>query len=86
MYFTVQKNSTPCRNPRKSGGSPSGVSEPPALETMKMKNTNTCALCWRSSLARIRGRTSSIEAPVVPITLASTAPMARMAVFNPGLP
>ena len=37
-------------------------------------------------IARISGRISSIEAPVVPITLASTAPMASSPVFSPGLP
>ena len=67
------------RKPRNSGGSPSGVSEPPALETMKMKNTTTWALWRRLSLARISGRISSMDAPVVPMKLASTAPIARMA-------
>ena len=32
--------------------------------------------CLRLSLARISGRTISIDAPVVPMKLASTAPMA----------
>jgi hypothetical protein len=40
--------------------------------------------CMRLSLARISGRISSIDAPVVPMTLASTAPIARIAVFSPG--
>ena len=35
----VQKNGTPWRNPRNSGGSPRGVSEPPILLTRKMKKT-----------------------------------------------
>ncbi|MNV43354.1 hypothetical protein D3C71_1350650 [compost metagenome] len=86
MWLTVQKKSTPFKKPRNSGGSPSGVSEPPALDTMKMKNTTTCATCLRLSLARIRGRISSMDAPVVPMKLASTAPMARMVVLSPGLP
>ena len=86
MWINVQLNSTPLRKPRNSGGSPSGVSEPPALETMKMKNTTTCTTCLRLSLARISGRISSMEAPVVPMKLASTAPMARMPVFSAGLP
>ncbi|MDT4881332.1 hypothetical protein FQZ97_1171840 [compost metagenome] len=51
-----------------------------------MKNTTTCARFARLSLARISGRISSIEAPVVPMKLASTAPMARMAVLSPGAP
>ena len=82
----VQKKSTPLRKPRNNGGSPSGVSEPPALETMKMKNTTMCAECLRLSLARISGRIISMEAPVVPITLASTAPSAKMPVLSKGLP
>ena len=83
---TVQKNVTPFRKPRKSGGSPSGVSEPPALLTMKMKNTITCATCLRLSLARISGRIISIDAPVVPMKLASTAPIAISVAFSSGLP
>ena len=83
---SVQKKSTPLRKPKNSGGSPKGVSEPPALETMKMKKMTTWATCRRSSLARIRGRISSIEAPVVPMTLANTAPTPKMVVLSPGLP
>ena len=70
--FVVQKKSTPFRNPRNSGGSPSGVSAPPMLPTRKMKKTTTCVRCRRASLARSSGRIISIDAPVVPITLAST--------------
>ena len=54
------------------------------FETRKMKKTTTWALCRRSSLARSSGRISTIEAPVVPITLASTVPMARSAVLTAG--
>ena len=36
---SVQVKGTPRRKPRNSGGSPSGVSRPPPLETMKMKKT-----------------------------------------------
>ena len=86
MCFTVQKKSTPFKKPKNSGGSPKGVSEPPALETMKMKKTTTCATCLRLSLARIKGRINNIDAPVVPMKLAKKAPMAKMAVFKPGLP
>ena len=39
MASVGQKKSTPFRNPRNSGGSPSGVSEPPIFATRKMKNT-----------------------------------------------
>jgi hypothetical protein len=86
MCFAVQKKSTPFRKPRNSGGSPSGVSEPPALLTVKMKNTTTCATCLRLSLARMSGRISSIDAPVVPMTLASTEPAAMMVTLVSGLP
>ncbi len=86
MCLSVQKKSTPFKKPRNSGGSPSGVSEPPALETMKMKNTTMCALCLRLSLARIKGRIISMEAPVVPMKLASTAPMSNKPALSAGLP
>ncbi len=86
MCRVVQKNSTPFRKPRNSGGSPSGVSEPPALATRKMKKTTTCATWRRLSLARSSGRISSIAAPVVPITLARQVPSARIPVFSFGVP
>ncbi|MNV87569.1 hypothetical protein D3C71_1817030 [compost metagenome] len=86
MCCSVQKKSTPLRKPRNSGGSPSGVSEPPALDTMKMKNTTICAVCLRPWFARISGRISSIDAPVVPMKLASTAPTARMPTLSAGVP
>ena len=85
-FVVVQKKLTPFRKPRNSGGSPSGVSAPPIFETRKMKKTKTWILCFRSSLARITGRISSIEAPVVPMTLANTAPTPKMVVLSPGLP
>ena len=76
MYHTlatVQKNGTPRRKPRNSGGSPIGVSAPPTLETMKMKKMMWYALS-RPALRRIKGRIKSIEAPVVPMKLLRTAP------------
>ena len=82
----VQKKSTPRRNPRKSGGSPSGVSEPPIFDTRKMKNTITWTLCRRSSLARMIGRIITMDAPVVPMRLASTVPIASRTVLAPGAP
>ena len=84
--MVVQKKLTPFRKPRNSGGSPSGVSAPPIFDTRKMKKTKTWILCFRSSLARITGRISSIEAPVVPIQPASTVPMASKVVFIDGEP
>ena len=39
IAVVVQKKSTPFKNPRNKGGSPSGVSEPPILATKKMKKT-----------------------------------------------
>ena len=56
------------------------------FDTRKMKNTKTWILCRRSSLARIMGRISSIDAPVVPIQPASTVPIASRAVFIDGEP
>jgi hypothetical protein len=50
-------------HPRKSGGSPSGVSRPPTLLTMKMKKTTGSARWRRHSVARSSGRTRSIDAP-----------------------
>ena len=51
----VQKKGTPCRKPRKSGGSPSGVSEPPTLATRKMKKTDDVRAMrrrrWRAAAA-----------------------------------
>ena len=70
MARKVQPKSTPRRKPRNSGGSPSGVSEPPMLPTRKMKKTKTWVRCRRSPLARINGRISSMAAPVVPSRLA----------------
>ena len=51
-----------------------------------MKNTTACALCRRASFAVSSGRISSIDAPVVPITLASVAPSASNPVFFAGVP
>ena len=41
IAFVVQKKSTPFKKPRKSGGSPNGVNEPPILATRKIKKTIT---------------------------------------------
>ena len=56
------------------------------LLTMKMKKITTCAQLLRLSLARISGRISSIDAPVVPMKLASTPPISRMPVLSSGVP
>ena len=42
-----------------------------------MKKMTTCTLKRRLSLARMTGRIMTIEAPVVPMREASTAPIAR---------
>ncbi len=86
MSFIVQKNGTPMRNPRKSGGSPSGVNEPPIFATRKMKKTMTWALCFRHLLALRIVRIRIMAAPVVPIHEATAVPMARRSVFNRGVP
>ena len=84
--WVVQKKSTPRRKPRNKGGSPSGVSDPPMFDTRKIKNTTTCTLCFRSSLARSTGRIITMDAPVVPITLARMVPMPSRIVFVAGEP
>ena len=38
IALVVQKKSTPFKKPKKSGGSPNGVSDPPMFATRKMKN------------------------------------------------
>ena len=40
----------------------------------------------RPLFTRIKGRIRSMEAPVVPIIFAITAPMSRMAELTPGVP
>ena len=70
----VQKKLTPFRNPRKSGGSPKGVNDPPILATRKIKKTIVCTLYCRCALARMRGLINNMAAPVVPIQLAKNVP------------
>ena len=68
-----------------SGGSPSGVRQPPRLLTRRMKNSGRWTLFFRPALMRRNGRISSTLAPVVPITLASRAPSARMPALLSGV-
>ena len=82
----VQKNGTPRRNPRNSGGSPIGVKEPPMLLTRKMKKTMRWTLLFRYALARIKGRIRSIDAPVVPTHDAITVPISSKNVLSSGVP
>src|SRR5260364_63203 len=82
----VQKKPTPFRKPRNKGGSPSGVNAPPILATSKIKKITTCTVCRRLSFARSNGRISSIAAPVVPITPASSVPRAISPVSMTGEP
>ena len=60
---SVHKNGTPFRNPRNSGGSPSGVSRPPQLQTMKMKKMTMWAFARRDLLARSSGRIKQHRCP-----------------------
>ena len=53
---------------------------------MKMKNTTMWALATRVLLARSSGRISRTLAPVVPMKLASTAPIASSPVLASGVP
>jgi hypothetical protein len=61
-----------------------GVRLPPTLLMMKMNNT-TFRDVMRYLFILIQGRIISIDAPVVPITFASTAPMAKKIVFTIGV-
>ena len=58
---------------------------PPMLDTTKMKKITVCVTCVRSRFVWSSGRMSSMEAPVVPTTEASTAPLARKAAFTEGV-
>ena len=51
MCSVVQKKETPFRKPRKSGGSPKGVSAPPTLATRKMKKMKVLIERFLPSLA-----------------------------------
>ena len=55
------------------------------FETRKMKKTTVCRTCSRSRFVWSRGRIRTIDAPVVPIRLASTAPIASIAVLTAGV-
>ena len=54
--------------------------------TRKMKKTKVWVLLRRKALARSTGRIITMAAPVVPIRLASTVPMASSATLVPGVP
>jgi len=81
-----QKNGTPWRKPKKSGGSPSGVKLPPMLATRKMNKRTMWARRRRQALARMSGRIKSMAAPVVPVRLASPVPSAKNPTLKVGLP
>ena len=86
MADVVQKKSTPFKKPKKRGGSPRGVKDPPMLATKNIKNTMIWTFFFLNVFALIRGRIKSIAAPVVPIQLAKTVPMKIIPVFNKGVP
>ena len=79
--LNVQVNGTPRRKPMNSGGSPSGVSMPPLLATIRIVKTTVCTLILRSWLMFSSGRINSIAAPVVPMKDAITAPIAKTMVL-----
>jgi hypothetical protein len=81
----VQVKGTPRSIPRKSGGSPSGVSRPPQLAATKMAKMTVWALYRRSLLVFSSGRISSIAAPVVPMNDAASPPTARKIVLLRGV-
>ena len=78
----VQKKLTPFKKPKNKGGSPSGVSAPPILETRKIKNTNIWTLLFLSLFDLINGLINNIDAPVVPIHEAKIVPINNIEVFN----
>ncbi len=55
------------------------------FETRKMKKTTVWATCLRSRFVWSSGRMRSIEAPVVPMNDASSAPRPRNAAFVRGV-
>src|SRR5258706_224261 len=61
-----------------------GVSEPPTLAMMKMKKTTWYFLMWARFIRRY-GRIRSMAAPVVPKTLATTAPIRRSVALTNGM-
>ena len=83
--FKVQKKGTPFKKPRKSGGSPIGLSRPPILLTIKMKKTVIWAVFFLWEFVCNSGRINSILAPVVPIMLARTAPVNKNKVLLRGV-
>ena len=86
VSWNVHAKGTPRWNPMKSGGSPSGVRHPPIFATRKIRKTMMCETCRRHALMRIKGRMSSIAAPVVPIQLAISVPTRRISAFVFGVP
>ncbi len=86
MYFIVQKKGTLWRKPRKRGGSPSGVNDPPIFATRKIKKTIVWTLCFLHEFDLIIGRIISMAAPVVPIHDARNVPIRITTVFTAGLP
>src|SRR5436189_1711992 len=80
---THQKG-TSLRYPRNKGGSPTGVKQPPTLETMKIKKTTWCPVS-RYLFMRNHGRMSSIEAPVVPSRFEIKAPVRRNNTLTAGV-
>ena len=73
-------------NPIRSGGSPIGVRQPPILDIKKIKNIIICRFLLRQEFILINGRTRSILAPVVQITLESNVPIASNPVLILGEP
>ena len=83
-FFVNQKNFTPLRNPINSGGSPKGLAAPPILLIMMMKKITKCVRYFRCELLRKKGRSNSIEAPVVPIHPARNDPPISKTVLPKG--
>ena len=82
----LQKKGTPRIKPIKSGGSPTGVSDPPRLETINMKKIMIWLSLRLQEFIFSTGRTISILEPVVPMQLDRMVPMDRRTTFTQGEP
>ena len=83
--FKVQKNGTPCKNPRKKSGVAKRCERAAYITDQKNKKNYCMNLVHAPELERNIGLIKSM-APVVPITDASIVPISKMIVLTPGVP
>ena len=72
--------------PISSGGSPTGVRQPPILDTRKIKKTMMWLLFLLQEFILMTGRIISMEDPVVPMQLDRSVPMIRRQTLTRGDP